>query len=313
LKEYFWLATLQLILDVFRTDIMRFVFRWNTHSNEHIPVRVVAYNIAYLVYALLVLRLGIQSVFMAENSTCPSTAPELYKSSVALVSLSIAAWSTIVLGYLVPFCFVATLLTWNGYSPSADANREEAAPGFGGVFPAAFGTSGAPPGCVDQLRTVLLEEFPDDYPHECCICMGEFVTGEVIVTTECHHVFHKRCCEEWLRQARTCPVCRMDIPSSLVTTSEGTASQEPVPNAPASRLTRPFPGREDFHQDVVGLLQILRRQEERLRQRNPSSGDSANATDPGPPARVENMSVRSETEMVALEEGRASTRRSNTN
>jgi hypothetical protein len=312
LKQYFWLATLQLILDVFRTDIMRFVFRWNTHSNERIPVRVIAYNIAYLIYALLVLRLGIQSVFMTDDSTCRTTASELYQSSAAFVSLSIAAWSTIVLGYLVPFCFVATLLTWNGYTPYADANREEAAPGFGGVFPAAYGTSGAPPGCVDQLRTVLLEEFPDDYPHEWCICMGEFVTGEVIVTTECHHVFHKRCCEEWLRQARTCPVCRMDIPSSMVMGEGGDAASE-VPPSAASRLTRPFPGREDFHQDVVGLLQILRRQEERLRQRNASGGDSANAAIPGSPARVEGMSVGSETEMVALEEGRASTRRSNTN
>jgi hypothetical protein len=90
---------------------MRFVFRWNTHSHERIPVRGIAYNIAYLVYALLVLRLGIQSVFMSPNSTCPSTAPELYQSSAVFVSLSIAAWSTILLGYLVPFCFVATLLT----------------------------------------------------------------------------------------------------------------------------------------------------------------------------------------------------------
>lgn len=123
-----------------------------------------------LIYALLVLRMGIKSVFMADDSTCPTTARELYQSSAAFVSLSIAAWSTIVLGYLVPFCFVATLLTWNGYSPTADNPEHNAHPPFvGGVFPAAYSTTGAPPGCVDQLRTVLLEEFPDDYPQECCV------------------------------------------------------------------------------------------------------------------------------------------------
>lgn len=109
---------------------------------------------------------------MTDDSTCPSTAPELYQSSAVFVSLSLAAWGTIVLGYLVPFCFVATLLTWNGYTPSADTNPQETdAPGtfVGGVFPAAYGTSGAPPGCVDRLHTVLLEEFPNDYPHECCV------------------------------------------------------------------------------------------------------------------------------------------------
>lgn len=126
-----------------------------------------------LIYALLVLRMGVKSVFMADDSTCPSTAPELYQSSAVFVSLSIAAWSTIVLGYLVPFCFVATLLTWNGYSPTAENPEQNAGPAFvGGVFPAAYSTTGAPPGCVDQLRTVLLEEFPDDYPHECCVSIA---------------------------------------------------------------------------------------------------------------------------------------------
>jgi hypothetical protein len=313
IKQYFWLATLQLILDVFRTDIMRFVFRWDTHSNSRIPVRVILYNIAYLIYAVLVLRLGVKSVFMSDDSTCPNTAPELYQSSAVFVSLSIAAWSTIVLGYLVPFCFVATLLTWNGYTPTAE-NQEQH---LGGVFPAAYSTTGAPPGCVDRLRTVLLEEFPDDYPRECCICMGDFVTGQVIVATECQHVFHKRCCEEWLRQARTCPVCRMDIPSSL---SEDTDDHHvvPEPPPPTSRLTRPFPGREDFHQDVVGLLQILRRQEHRVRQRN-------NASDGADRRGVEESGVMvtsdgsagegavGETEMVVLEEGGRASSNSVTN
>lgn len=256
----------------------------------------------------MVLRLGIKSVFLADDSTCPSTATELYQSSAVFVSLSIAAWSTIVLGYLVPFCFVATLLTWNGYTPTAE-NQEQP---LGGVFPASYSTTGAPPGCVDRLRTVLLEEFPDDYPHECCICMGDFVTGEVIVATECQHVFHKRCCEEWLRQARTCPVCRMDIPSSLTMSGETSEDDNTVPPPPTSRLTRPFPGREDFHQDVVGLLQILRRQENRLRQRNassdaadPSTTEVASSHDPRSPiSGVGGEGSSGETELVALEEGR---------
>ena len=45
--------------------------------------------------------------------------------------------------------------------------------------------------------------------------MSEFVQDEEIVSTECDHLFHKKCCEEWLRKARTCPVCRTDIPSTL--------------------------------------------------------------------------------------------------
>ena len=47
------------------------------------------------------------------------------------------------------------------------------------------------------------------------ICMTEYKEGEVIVVTPCHHVFHKCCCQEWFQLARTCPVCRTDVPEAL--------------------------------------------------------------------------------------------------
>jgi hypothetical protein len=242
LKRYFWLATLQLILDVFRTDIMRLALRWEVanSSNEQIPFRVIVYNIAYLIYALLVLRLGVNSVYLNHDTTCPTTAPELFKATTVYISLSVAAWSTIILGYLVPFCFVATLLTWNGYTPASDINREPRI-----IGPAAYSREGAPPGTIHLLRQIT--EIPD---AECCICMGEFDAGQAIVATECDHLFHKACCQEWLRQARTCPVCRTDIPSSY----------EPEAAAPvaAAAAALPFPGRQEFQQEVVNILRIWR-------------------------------------------------------
>jgi hypothetical protein len=49
--------------------------------------------------------------------------------------------------------------------------------------------------------------------------MEEFGTGrnadDLIVETDCKHVFHRNCCAVWLRQARTCPVCRTDIPEAI--------------------------------------------------------------------------------------------------
>jgi hypothetical protein len=285
LKPYFWLVTLQLILDVFRSDIMRLVCRWDANSRERIPCRVITYNIIYLTYALLVLRLGIRSVYVRNGGMCRHTAPELFQSSAAFVTLSIAAWSTIVLGYLVPFCFVATLLTWNGYTPASDADRQGRmmGGGFGGVFPS---TSGAPPECIDQMRVVLLDEFRNDFPRECCICIGDFVAGDVIVATSCNHVFHKQCCREWLRQARTCPVCRADIPSTLPTTALDSNGQEhannnnnpsgsvdanrtssmssPPRNPGANGLGRSF-ARQGLHHEVVSLLRFLRQHEDRLR------------------------------------------------
>jgi hypothetical protein len=290
LQAYFWMVTLQLILDVFRADIMRLFFNWDSGSaNRRIPLRIILYNIAYLTYAILVLRTGINSVFVEEGTTCHRTAPELFQSSTAFVTLTIAAWATIILGYLVPFLFVATLLTWNGYTPSSDAHPQ-GAPGPFSVFP---GSMGAPPGCVDRLRVAVLEEFPADYPLECCICMENFVGSEAIVETECNHVFHKSCCREWLRQARTCPVCRMDIPEALE--QAGNESQTPTTSrgprlgfGPTGRSLQ----RDGFHQEMVGLLRILRRRDRRRLHRAIAAGSAAaansspqnrsNAVDNGP-------------------------------
>lgn len=214
LRTYYWLVTVQLVLDVFRNDIMRFVFDWDSRSSQRIPRGVIAYNVAYLCYAVMVLSLGIRSTYMNNDEfTCKDTAPDLFNASIAFVSLSIAAWATIICGYLIPFFVVAILLTLNGYNPATDV------PGSGltpqAVFPAAYSTSGAPSGCIDALSVIPVHSITSDENLECCICMEEFRPNDVAVETKCRHVFHESCCREWLRQARTCPVCRDDIPSAL--------------------------------------------------------------------------------------------------
>jgi hypothetical protein len=114
------------------------------------------------------------------------------------------------------------------------------------------------------------------------ICMGDFIAGEVIVATACQHVFHKRCCQEWLRQARTCPVCRMDIPDSLgINSDESNAdgdTREENENR-RGRRGRPAPfGRQDFHHEVVNMLRFLRSHEQRLRDRNDRTAQTEEET-----------------------------------
>jgi hypothetical protein len=277
LKIYYWLATIQLILDVFRTDIMKFVLRWDQNSRGRIPTRVIFYNLSYLAYAMVVLRIGVHSVF-SEGTTCPETAPDLFQTSVVFVSLSISAWMTIILGYLGPFCFVAIMLTRNGYSPSVDINGHDTNPGIPGVFPSMYNSNGAPADCIDRLRVISLERFPEEYPKDCCICMNDFVTGEAIVSTECHHVFHRSCFKEWLRQAKTCPVCRTNIVESLYG-NDGGRNGTSLSNNSRVAQSIGFPGgpfrREDFQHEVANLLRLLRQQEEQSRERaNTHDADS---------------------------------------
>ena len=266
LKQYFWLVSTQLLLDVFRADIMKWLCQW-PHSHRRVPPRVILYNVAYvsiqycvcvyichdslcthifssyqqLIYAMLVLRLGIQSVFIKET-TCSNTAPELFYSSLVFICLSLLAWATICLGYLIPFVFVAILLTHNGYFPNGELTSRRGVMGgrrtrigngrisgmVGEAMPNHL-SNPSPDGTIDRLTVILPEEIPDSYQKECAICLMEYKEGEVILQTPCQHIFHKRCCNEWFQLSRTCPVCREDVPSALGLSEEGRSTSE-LPN-----------------------------------------------------------------------------------
>jgi hypothetical protein len=178
LKTYFWLATIQLMLDVFRKEIMRFVFRFDPSRNrEQIPTRVIFYNLAYLTYAMLVLRLGISSIFLSEGSQCPNTAKKLFNTTRIFVSITIAAWLLVLFGYLIPFCIVAILLTRNGYSPAVEQNQGSTRQNYG-VFPLSHVHNGAPPSCIDRMKSLTVEEFREDFPRECCVSQVTFEPKE---------------------------------------------------------------------------------------------------------------------------------------
>jgi len=178
-----------------------------------------------------------QSVFFSPDSTCPRTAPELYQTAAVFISLSLGVWFTILFGYVLPFICVIVILTRNGYAPTSDM------PAWGNVFPSS--NRGAPDGTIDLLKVIQYEESNET---ECCvswllvqfnfvahfvnflltspsfrmssqICMEEFQADDVIVMTDCKHVFHRKCCQEWLQHSRTCPVCRTDLadPPTIIT------------------------------------------------------------------------------------------------
>jgi hypothetical protein len=243
LKAYYWFVSLQLLLDVFRHDILRGLLRWDGTVDPHRPpARVILYNVTYLIYALMVLKLGVTSVFIHggpdENdgvdkdrvvAHCQQTAPYLFKTSKVFVSLSLTAWAVILAGYLVPFTVVAILLTWNGYHPT-HTNFP--------VFPVTNTVSASD--AVDHLKVVTIA---------------------VVVETPCRHRFHRSCCREWLRQAKTCPVCREPIvePSTTAdsdSNEEGTSqlrrrNSGVIPLGPSGR-------------PVVGLVRMIRRASTRL-------------------------------------------------
>ena len=276
LKAYFWLATLQLALDFFRAEIMKWMCRWRSNSQGALPLRVLLYNIAYLIFAMLVLRLGITSVFVKE-STCYDTAPELFLASAVFVSLTLLAWTLIIAGYIIPYAAVAVLLTRNGYFPNEDLDALNDAERnrrgrLIGILPNNLANS-APPDCVEKLRVVMYDEFNDSFQKECCICLMEYAPGDGIVATPCEHIFHKQCCKEWLQLSRSCPICRRDIVDGL---GEGSTLEEgSISDLGSHRRNNPQQRRtsRDLQREASNLLQFLRRDQ---RSRRASSENSSN-------------------------------------
>lgn len=45
----------------------------------------------------------------------------------------------------------------------------------------------------------------------CVICLTDFQLGDRVRRLACIHLFHVSCVDNWLRENRCCPVCRVDV------------------------------------------------------------------------------------------------------
>ncbi|KAK3938604.1 hypothetical protein QBC46DRAFT_162117 [Diplogelasinospora grovesii] len=77
--------------------------------------------------------------------------------------------------------------------------------------------SGAPPAsqsAIDKLEVKEIDDMllgPGDDRSKCVICVDDMVRGDMATVLPCKHFFHGECVSPWLKQHRTCPVCRKSI------------------------------------------------------------------------------------------------------
>jgi hypothetical protein len=50
-----------------------------------------------------------------------------------------------------------------------------------------------------------------DLEEQCSICQSDIITNSMIYKTNCNHVYHKDCLDQWVKYKNTCPYCRAEL------------------------------------------------------------------------------------------------------
>jgi E3 ubiquitin-protein ligase SDIR1 len=155
-------------------------------------------------------------VFIAGSVTCKTTNPTLFTfvdwySSFMMIFLT--------LQFMIKCVGMFLLHHWvarNGELPEWMQNILQRA-------------NAASPDTINKIETVEYEpslfadpsDPADERPAgECCICLQAYDADLEIKRTQCGHLAHTECLQEWLKRARTCPTCRKDLEEACQTGEE---------------------------------------------------------------------------------------------
>ncbi|KAI4997743.1 hypothetical protein ZWY2020_053085 [Hordeum vulgare] len=74
---------------------------------------------------------------------------------------------------------------------------------------------GAQPDCYDiDISLRIWVKVVEDMAGSCSICLSDLMKDQDAMRLPgCLHAFHRSCVTPWLRRAKTCPMCRRDMPS----------------------------------------------------------------------------------------------------
>lgn len=146
------------------------------------------------------LSLGVYWLLLSK--TCAKTNPELYnfvRLYIIFLTVTYLAWVTLTV-VLVSLLIYAAMNGWLGP------------------------TSGANPETITKIESFKYDPSifcdpnnPTDGrpPPECCVCSESYSEDTPMKRTPCNHYFHTECLEKWLKVARTCPLCRLDLEEAV--------------------------------------------------------------------------------------------------
>jgi len=137
--------------------------------------------------------IGLYWVNVTEN--CDEKSPKLYFTVKVYTAVCLAFTAIVALNAVG----IYTVMSWmlrNGMLRSREA---------------------APSGTLHKLRLLKFDADSEEFQAapECSICLATFDDSKEVRVTQCGHLFHSRCLENWLKLRRACPLCRQDVTLGL--------------------------------------------------------------------------------------------------
>lgn len=195
-----------LLMPYCKAGLLRLVCGWHPEEEgEPVPRRV--RSLSHALESIPVFWMAFARVLISRSHTCQSTCKVLYTfvdwySSFMLVFISLR-----LLGGAICIAILRLWFGANGDLPEWMQTILQKA-------------NAASPDTINKIETVNYSpglfadpaDPADERPAgECSICLMEYDDEQEIKRTQCGHLAHTQCLEEWLRRARTCPTCRKDL------------------------------------------------------------------------------------------------------
>ncbi|KAJ7960471.1 E3 ubiquitin-protein ligase RING1-like [Quillaja saponaria] len=77
---------------------------------------------------------------------------------------------------------------------------------------------------IDAMPTIKITQTHLRSDSHCPVCKERFELGSEARQMPCNHIYHSDCIVPWLVEHNSCPVCRVELPAQMPSTSHGSRS-----------------------------------------------------------------------------------------
>ncbi|GAB4837435.1 hypothetical protein Ancab_002300 [Ancistrocladus abbreviatus] len=168
------------------------------------------------------------NVWVFRGHTSSSEAPNLYRLCIVFLIFSC-------IGYAMPFILCATIccclpcmISVLGFREDLNQTRGAAAESINALPTYKFKLKKSKNGdsmAAGELGVVAAgtekERVISGEDAVCCICLANYANNDELRELPCSHLFHKECVDKWLKINALCPLCKIEVGESILSSLAG--------------------------------------------------------------------------------------------